>query len=148
LEGNNILARECKAAIDASRLADVVEHIGGASKDGEDQKYMEERTIKTGGNSRRLPDYSMGQKDDKKLEQPAGHINTASIRADGSLTGREQRARDAIAKELDDEELIRTIPKFKEGDDPKEYAKIARAACTRVVGALEKLLLDTNRAKN
>jgi hypothetical protein len=24
--------------IDASRLADVVEHIGGASKDGEDQK--------------------------------------------------------------------------------------------------------------
>jgi hypothetical protein len=109
---------------------------------------MEERTIKTGGNSRRLPDYSMGQKDDKKLEQPAGHINTASIRADGSLTGREKRARDAIAKELDDEELIQTIPKFKEGDDPKEYAKIARAACTRVVGALEKLLLDTNRAKN
>ncbi|MFN7194839.1 MAG: hypothetical protein ACK5U4_25675, partial [Rhodospirillales bacterium] len=34
LEGNNILARECKAAIDASHLADMVEHIGGASKDG------------------------------------------------------------------------------------------------------------------
>jgi hypothetical protein len=34
------------------------------------------------------------------------------------------------------------------GDDPKEYAKIARAACNRVVGALEKLILDANRAKN
>jgi hypothetical protein len=33
----NILARECKAAIDASRLADMVEHIGGASRDGEDK---------------------------------------------------------------------------------------------------------------
>jgi hypothetical protein len=147
LEGNNILARECKAAIDASRLADVVEHIGGASKDGEDQKYMEERTIKTSDGDRR-PDYSMGQKDDKELRHPAGHVNTASTRADGSLTGREQRARDTIAKKLEDEELIQTIPKFREGDDPKEYAKIARAACNRVVGALEKLMLDAKRARN
>ena len=147
LEGNNILARECKAAIDASRLADMVEHIGGASKDGEDQKYMEERTIKTGGNSRRLPDYSMGQPEKEWADYPSGHVNTASTRADGSLTAREQRARDAIAKELDDEELIQTIPKFREGDDPKEYSKIARAACDKVVRTLEKLMLDANRAR-
>ncbi len=148
LEGNNILARECKAAIDASRLADVVEHIGGASKDGRDQNYMEERTIRTNGDGRRLPDYSMGQKGDRELRHPAGHVNTASTRADGSLTGREQRARDAIAQKLEDEELIQTIPKFKDGDDPKEYARIARDACNRVVGALEKLMLDANRGKN
>jgi hypothetical protein len=147
LEGNNILARECKAAIDASRLADMVEHIGGASKDGRDQEYREERTLNTPDGNRR-PDYSMGQPGEKWAEQPSGHVNTASSRADGSLTGREQRARDAIAKELEDEELIQTIPKFNEGDDPKEYAKIARAACDRVVGALEKLMLDANLVKH
>jgi hypothetical protein len=149
LEGNNILARECKAAIDASRLADMVEHIGGASKDGEDEKYMKEKMVGGGSDQRgRFPDYSMGVEGDEKSKLPSGHINTASIRADGTLTGREQRARDAIARKLEDEELIQTIPKFKDGDDPKEYAKIARAACNRVVGALEKLILDANRAKN
>ncbi|MFN8703505.1 MAG: hypothetical protein ACK5X0_15470 [Rhodospirillales bacterium] len=147
LEGNNILARECKAAIDASHLADMVEHIGGASKDGEDQNYVEERTIDTPDGKRR-PDYSMGQPGERWAEQPSGHVNTATTRADGSLTGREQRARDAIAKGLKDEELIQTIPKFQEGDDPREYAKIARAACDRVVGALEKRMLDANRARN
>jgi hypothetical protein len=147
LEGNNILARECKAAIDASRLADVVEHIGGASRDGEDKNYVEERTIDT-PNGKRRPDYSMGQLGERWAEQPSGHVNTASTRVDGSLTGREQRARDAVANGLKDEELIQTIPKFQEGDDPKEYAKIARAACDRVVGALEKLMLDANRRRN
>ena len=96
---------------------------------------------------RRRPDYSMGQKDDKELEYPSGHVNTASTRANGTLSGREQRARDAMAKQLQDEDLIQTIPKFKEGDDPKEYAKLARAACERVVGALEKRMLDVNRAE-
>ncbi|MCZ8309328.1 MAG: hypothetical protein O9320_00645 [Magnetospirillum sp.] len=149
LEGNNILARECKAAIDASRLADVVEHIGGASRDGEDQKYMKETMVGGEKDQRgRFPDYSMGVKDKEKSMLPSGHINTASTRADGSLSGREQRARDAIAQKLEDEELIQTIPKFREGDDPKEYAKIARAACDRVVGALEKHILDANRARN
>ncbi len=90
----------------------------------------------------------MGVEDDGKSKLPSGHINTASTRADGWLTGREHRARDAIAQKLEDEELIQTIPKYKEGDDPKEYAKIARAACERVVGALEKLMLDANRSKN
>ncbi len=148
LEGNNILARECRAAIDASRLADVVKHIGGASRDGMDQEYVEERTITMDGNGRRLPDYSMGQPGPHWADYRSGHVNTASTRADGSLTGREQRARDAIAQKLEDEELIQTIPKFREGDDPKEYAKIARAACDRVVGALEKHMLDANRARN
>jgi hypothetical protein len=146
LEGNNILARECKAAIDASRLADMVEHIGGASKDGRDEEYVEERTMYTPDGQRR-PDYSMGKKDDKELRYPSGHVNTASTQIDGSLTAREQRARDAMAKQLQDEDLIQTIPKFKEGDDPKEYAKLARAACERVVSALEKRMLDTNRAE-
>ena len=149
LEGNNILARECKAAIDASRLADVLEHIGGASQDGKDQEYKKEKMVGGKKDQRgRFPDYSMGAKGDKGSELPSGHINTASTRADGSLTGREQRARDAIAQRLQDKELIQTIPKFKDGDDPKEYAKIARAACDRVVGALEKLILDASRAKS
>ena len=149
LEGNNILARECKAAIDASRLADVVEHIGGASKDGKDKEYMKEKMVEGENDQRgRFPDYSMGVKGDEESRLPSGHVNTASTRADGSLTGREQRARDAIAQKLEDEELIQTIPKFKDGDDPKEYAKIARAACDRVVGALEKLMLDASSSKN
>jgi hypothetical protein len=146
-EGNNILARECKAAIDASHLADVVEHIGGASRDGRDEEYLEERTIDTPDGDRRS-DYSMGQPGKEWADYPSGHVNAASTRAGGSLTGREQRARDAIAQKLEDEELIQTIPKFREGDDPKEYAKTARAACDRVVGALEKHMLDANRARN
>ena len=85
---------------------------------------------------------------ENRADDPSGHVNTISTRDDGSFTGREQHARDAIAKKLEDEELIQTIPKYKEGDDPKEYAKIARAACNRVVGALEKLMLDANRSKN
>ena len=149
MEGNNILARECKAAIDASRLADMVEHIGGASRDGKDNEYMKEKMVGGENDQRgRFPDYSMGVKGDEESKLPSGHINTASTRTDGSLTGRERRARDAIAQNLEDEELIQTIPKYKEGDDPKEYAKIARAACDRVVGALEKLMLDANRSRN
>jgi hypothetical protein len=146
LMGNKILAEQCKKAIDDSRLADVIEHIGGASRDGQDKEYMEEKTVETHDGARR-PDYSMGRPGSDWAKHPSGHVNTASTRADGSLTGREQHARDALAKGLDDPELIQTIPKFKEGDDPKEYAKIADAACRRVVGALEKLMLDANRAK-
>jgi hypothetical protein len=137
----------------ADNWFDLAETVGlgrmnGASRDGRGQEYVEERTIKTDGNGRRLPDYSMGQPGPNWADYPSGHVNTSSTRADGSLTGREQRARDAIAQTLEDEELIQTIPKFREGDDPKEYAKIARAACERVVGGLEKHMLDANRARN
>jgi len=147
--GNNIVAKACDEAIADSRIPDIIEHTGGASKGGEGESYMTEKTIKTPDRNRR-PDYSMGVGDDSEKKYPSGHINTASTRADGTLTGREQRAYDAMKRAVEklDPELVQTIPKFKEGDDPEEYAKKARAACNKVVGALEKLILDSKRLQN
>jgi len=144
LLGNKILAEQCKAALDASNIAGIVEHVGGASKDGKDGEYRKELTVETKDGNRR-PDYTM--QDTSTPDGSSGHVNTASTRVDGSLTGREQRARDAIAGEVGDE-LIQTIPKYREGDDPVEYAKTARAACDKVVGALEKLLLEGGGRRN
>ena len=144
--GNNIVAKACDEAIASSRIADIIEHIGGASKSGEGKGYMTEKTIATQDRKRRA-DYSMGVEDDPEKKFPSGHINTASTRADGTLTGREQSAYDAMKRAVEklDPELVQTIPKFKEGDDPEEYAKKARGACDKVVGALEKLILDSKR---
>jgi hypothetical protein len=147
--GNNIVAKACDEAIANSRIADIIEHTGGASKGGDGGSYVTEKTIETPDRNRRA-DYSMGVGDDPEKKYPSGHINTASTRADGTLTGREQRAYDAIkrAAEKLDPELVQTIPKFKEGDDPEKYAKKARMACDKVVGALEKLILDSKRQQN
>ena len=144
--GNNIVAKACDEAIANSRIADIIDHTGGASQGGAGKSYMTEKMVETLDRNRR-PDYSMGVNKELEGEFPSGHINTASTRADGTLTGREQRAYDAIkrAAEKLDPELVQTIPKFKEGDDPEEYAKKARAACDKVVGALEKLILDSKR---
>lgn len=147
--GNNIVAKACDEAIADSRIADIIEHTGGASHGGAGRNYMPEKTVETPDRNRR-PDYSMGLSKDPEGEFPSGHINTATTRANGTLTGREQRAYDAIKRAVEklDPELVQTIPKFKEGDDPEEYAKKARAACDKVVGALEKLILDSKRPQN
>ena len=139
LEGNNIVARECKASISASRLADILEHKGGASQDGLKNDYMTETRINLDDGRRRYSDYSMGPRNSDNPHEYS-HINTASQRADGSLTGREQRPYDDIAKKLG-EDFVKTVPKFKEGDDPEAYAKTVRAACDELVRAQEDRLL-------
>jgi|GEM_PF-2955386 len=139
LEGNNIVARECKASIGASRLADILEHKGGASLDGEKIDYRAETEIDVGDGRRRRSDYAMGPENSRDPDKYS-HINTASQHADGSLTGREQRAYDDIAKKLG-EDFVKTVPKFKAGDDPEAYAKQVRAVCDELVRAQEDRLL-------
>jgi hypothetical protein len=64
------------------------------------------------------------------------------------LTGREQRAIEAIQNAVRDRGLAEAIPKLEEGGDRAEYAKIARAASDRIVRTIEKIVLDSAGTPN
>jgi hypothetical protein len=131
----------------ASRVADIYKHLGGASLDGKREAYLSEKTIETPDGARR-PDITVGVEDDNIGKYPTGHLNTASTRADGTFTGREQRAIEAIQNAVRDRGLAEAIPKLEEGGDRAEYAKIARAASDRIVRTIEKIVLDSAGTPN
>jgi hypothetical protein len=147
LEGNNIAAKQFKEALKASRVADIYTHVAGASLNGELKDYLPEKEIQTPDGARR-PDITVGVEDDEYGKFPTGHLNTASTRADGTLTGREQRAIEAIQNAVRDRGLAEAIPKLEEDGDRAEYAKIARAASDRIVRTIEKIVLDTAHTPN
>ncbi|MFN7193147.1 MAG: hypothetical protein ACK5U4_17075 [Rhodospirillales bacterium] len=147
VDGTNIAAKEFSEALKASRVADIYKHLGGASIDGKREAYLPEKEIETPDGARR-PDITMGVEDDKVGKYPKGHINTASTRADGTLTSREQRAIEAIQNAVRDRGLAEAIPKLEEGGDRAEYAKIARAASDRIVRTIEKSVLDSGHTPN
>jgi hypothetical protein len=64
------------------------------------------------------------------------------------LTGREQRAIEAIQNAVRDRGLAEAIPKLEEGGDRAEYAKIARAASERIIRTIEKKVLDSANTPN
>jgi hypothetical protein len=64
------------------------------------------------------------------------------------LTGREQRAIEAIQNAVRDRGLAEAIPKLEEGGDRVEYAKIARAASERIIRTIEKKVLDSANTPN
>ncbi len=145
VDGTNIAADQFKEALKGSRVADIYKHVGGASLDGKREAYLPEKTIATPDGARR-PDITVGVEGDVVGKYPSGHINTASTRADGALTGREQRAIEAIQDAVKDRGLAEAIPKLEEGGDRAEYAKVARSAADRIVRTIEKIVLDSMRA--
>ena len=147
IDGTNIAAKEFTEALKASRVADIYKHLGGASLDGKREAYLSEKTIETPDGARR-PDITVGVEDDNIGKYPTGHLNTASTRADGTFTGREQRAIEAIQNAVRDRGLAEAIPKLEEGGDRAEYAKIARAASDRIVRTIEKIVLDSAGTPN
>ncbi len=147
VDGTNIAAKEFSEALKDSRVADIYKHLGGASLDGKREDDLPEKEIKTPDGTRR-PDITVGVESDKVGKYPAGHLNTASTRVDGTLTGREQRAIEAIQNAVRDRGLAEAIPKLEEGGDRAEYAKIARAASDRIVRTIEKIVLDSAGTPN
>ncbi|MBL8834111.1 MAG: peptidoglycan-binding protein [Rhodospirillales bacterium] len=139
ITGNNEIAKACKARAGVSPLAGLIKHIGGASKDGDGKQYLEEKTIKTGEVSDspfRRSDIAYGIEKDGNLVVET-HINSATTRADGSLITREVTPIKDIARKLG-EKVIRSIRKFKDGDDKDEYYNEAYKICDEAMTEMEK----------
>lgn len=142
--GNNLAAEECRKVLkkDYSDLADRIEHIGGAYKDGRKESYLTEKELRNPDNSkdRGRPDLSWSIDDAayaKRIGSPTAHMNTQTTRKSGRPTGGERFSLDRLDRLhlLQDEvsrAIIHGIPKMKKGQSDEEYRKIAKDGCENI----------------
>lgn len=138
--GNNIIARACMKRAGMSPLAGMIEHTNGASKNGEGEKYLKEKTVDTapsGGDSPfRRTDNTFALKDGKTIIAET-HINSATTNADGAPIPRESAQIRDVAKAVG-EKFVRAMRKFRKGDDEQAYYDEAFKVCDEAMTELEK----------
>jgi hypothetical protein len=135
--GNDIVAQECKKVLDEEfpDLVGKIQHIGGATKDGEKEKYLEEINVRKDDSSSykgsRFPDLTWGENPDDKRNRNNTHANTVSIGKDGEPTSKEEAALRDIRAWMG-KDLITHIPKLRPGMDEEAYRERARETCREI----------------
>lgn len=136
--GNDIVVRECDKILraDFPELEGRVEHIGGATEEGEGVKKKKEIDIpnKHNPDNPRLgstrPDISFMLDGDEKKKR--FHVNTASMLVDGTTpTKRERRQLEKLSRL--GERVVKAMPKLRSGMDEGEYAELARDVCRDIL---------------
>ena len=120
---NNAGAKALKEVIEESGCAELIDHTGGASENGEYKKYLAEKIIHTLTGPRRA-DLTAELNPRKTGITSQMHINTVTVDALGNPIPREADAGAAIAgtKGVGDERFG-MIRKMREDEDPEEYNK-------------------------
>ncbi len=122
-QSNNIGAEALKEVIEESGCAELIKHTGGASENGEYQKYLKEKIVDTLTGPRRA-DLTAELVEDKTGIVSRMHINTVTTDALGNPIPREAAAGEAIANaDGVGNERFGMIRKMREGEDRAEYKK-------------------------
>lgn len=142
-KGNDIVARECRAVLeeDYPDLADRIEHVGGATKDGSGEKTLPEKYVPNRERSDQKLDARRGSnhpdltwQDMNKGEDDSGafaHANTATMDKDGRPISREQSSYERLVKNVK-EEFANLLPKLRPGADEERYREDVREKCREI----------------
>ena len=145
VEGTNVVAEEIMAAVKKSRFPDAFVHKGGASVNGERNTYQKETMVNAESGRRRYPDLTFGDENDADPGN-AGHVNTVTVRKDGSPTGREQAALDDLRKTIKDG-IVEQQPKLTPGENMEAYRLRVREFASGFADRLiDKILQRRERA--